>query len=580
MLLSGGERRDAAGRVQSMRFTVLDATDRRRFELALQRARQQAEYIKAIVDASADAILSLGADGQVQRWIAAAERLFGHPARHALGRPVSELIVPDDPAASFAAVLALLRDGQSVRRQTACTRPVGQRLTVSILLIPHLLPTQALIGVSVILNDMTLQAQAQAGLRDSEVQVRTIFDLKPAGVVLIVPSSGTILECNEEAARGCGFVRQDFVGRPVRDIVAPPYRLQTAARRDRILATGGDAFETQHVTRTGELCDVQVRARVVTIRGQTRVLAVWEDVTLHGRSEKALRASQQRLAFGVHVAGLALADVDYATGLIALSVEAARMFGLGDQPMTVPRGRLHEAFHADDRDLMLQRIEDSLASDGTGWLAMEIRVVWPTGEQRWLRVRKQVLFAELPIGPRRPVAALIAALDITAEKAAEEAVRASEARLRAIFENAAVGIAHVGLDGAFLRVNPKFCRITGHDADELAHLTFADITHADDLPHDRQQVASLLAGATDSYVREKRYRRKDGTHAWANLTLSVLRDASGQALHFIAAVEDIASKRAALDALDQQRQFVERLSDVVPSILYVFDIVAQRPMSG
>ena len=576
VLFNCAEVRDATGQVQLMRFTFVDASERRRVEDELQRARRQAEHFKMIVDTSADAILSIDPDGQVQSWNPAAERLFGHAASQALGRPVSALIVPDDPAASFAAALPAMRAGRSVHHETACIRPDGQRLLVSITLSPHGLPPQPLIGISVIVRDMNEQASARARLRDSEEQFRTIFDLTPAGVVLIDPTTGTILACNEEAARGCGYSRDEFIGRPLRDVVAPAYRLQNTARRDRILATGSDAFETQHITKSGELRDVQVKVRVVTIRGELRLLSVWEDVTLRGRSEAALRASQERLAFGVHLAGLALVDIDYQAGVAALSSEAARMFGLSQQAMVVPRDRLHEAFHPDDRAEVMRRIEGSLAPGSSGWFAMELRVSWPSGQQRWLRVRKQVVFDQSLPGQHRPMAALIAALDITAEKAAEEAMRVSEARFRSIFENAAVGIAHVGLDGRFLRVNPKLCRITGYDEAELTQLTLADITHADDQAPDRIQVVRLLADEIDTYGREQRYRRKGGAVVWARLTVSVLRDPAGQAMHLIAAVEDISAQRAALDALEQERQFVERLTEVVPSILYVFDIVARR----
>ncbi len=560
----------------AIRFTFFDVSDRRRFENEWQRARQHAEHFKVIVDTSADAILSLDPDGQEQSWNPAAERLFGHAASQALGHPVSALIVPDDPAASFAAALPALREGRPVQHETDCIRPDGQRLTVSITLSPHGLPPQALIGISVIVRDMTEQARARARLRDSEEQFRTIFDLTPAGVVLIEPTSGTILACNEAAAQGCGYARHDFIGRQVRDVVAPAYRLQNTAWRDRILATGSAAFETQHITKSGELRDMQVKVRVVRIRGELRLLSVWEDVTVRGLSQAALRASQERLAFGVHLAGLALADVDYQTGMVALSTEAARMFGLSEQATVVPRDRLHEVFHPDDRPEVMQRIADSLVPGSSGWFAMELRVCWPSGQQRWLRVRKQVFFDPSSPGQRRPVAALIAALDITAERTADELVRASEARFRSIFESAAVGIAHVGLDGRFLRVNPKFCRITGYAEAELTQLTFADITFAEDRFIDKAQMVRLLADEIETYSREKRFCRKGGAVVWANLTVSVLRDRAGQAVHLIAAVEDISAKRAALDALEQERQFVERLAEVVPSILYGFDIVARR----
>jgi PAS domain S-box-containing protein len=162
----------------------------------------------------------------------------------------------------------------------------------------------------------------------------------------------------------------------------------------------------------------------------------------------------------------------------------------------------------------------------------------------------------------------------SAEKAAEEAVRASEQRFRSIFDNAAVGIAHVGLDGQFLRVNHKLCQITGYDTEELVSMSVAQVTHPDDAAIDREQLLRLRSGEIDTFAREKRYLRKGGAVVWAGVTVSLLRTPGGEPLHFIAAVEDISERKAALDALEQERQFIERLTDVVPSILYVFDLAA------
>ena len=108
-----------------------------------------------------------------------------------------------------------------------------------------------------------------------------------------------------------------------------------------------------------------------------------------------------------------------------------------------------------------------------------------------------------------------------------EAPRDSEARFRAIFENAGVGIARVAPDGRWLEVNQRLCDIVGYDREELLTKRFGDITHPDDLEHDLGTMRRMLAGQVETYLREKRYYRKDGSVVWVNLTVSLVRKADG-----------------------------------------------------
>ena len=107
------------------------------------------------------------------------------------------------------------------------------------------------------------------------------------------------------------------------------------------------------------------------------------------------------------------------------------------------------------------------------------------------------------------------------------ALRESEARARATFEVAAVGFANVTPEGHFTLVNDRLCQILGYPREELLQLTFAQITHPDDLAGDWQHVHDLLAGKAATYSMEKRYFHKSGRILWANLTVSLLRDEAG-----------------------------------------------------
>jgi PAS domain S-box-containing protein len=136
------------------------------------------------------------------------------------------------------------------------------------------------------------------------------------------------------------------------------------------------------------------------------------------RVEHQLRESQERLQLGVQIAGVALAKFDYAADTVTLSPEAAALYGLPADALVVPRDRLHATFHPDERAELLEIIQQVLDPMGAGWFARDHRVVWQSGEVRWLTVRKQVFF-DSSRAAARPIYAILAALDITERKQAD-----------------------------------------------------------------------------------------------------------------------------------------------------------------
>lgn len=118
-----------------------------------------------------------------------------------------------------------------------------------------------------------------------------------------------------------------------------------------------------------------------------------------------------------------------------------------------------------------------------------------------------------------------------------------EEDLNGTFNQAAVGIAHVGLDGSWLRVNQKLCSIVGYSEDELLKLSFQDITHPDDLKADLEYVSQMLAGSIKTYQLEKRYLHKSSEIVWINLTVSLVCNKDGSPKYFISVVEDISARK-------------------------------------
>lgn len=121
----------------------------------------------------------------------------------------------------------------------------------------------------------------------------------------------------------------------------------------------------------------------------------------------------------------------------------------------------------------------------------------------------------------------------------------AEEAFRATFEQAAVGITHVGLGGQFLKLNPRFLEMLGYSEKEFLGRPVRDFTEPEDRAQDNREVRALLAGSRSSSCWEKRYLRKDGTPVWVRVTSSLLHDQAGSPTFFVNVIEDLTSHRQA-----------------------------------
>jgi PAS domain S-box-containing protein len=135
----------------------------------------------------------------------------------------------------------------------------------------------------------------------------------------------------------------------------------------------------------------------------------------------------------------------------------------------------------------------------------------------------------------------------------QEALGASESQLRAIFDEAAVGMAVVDLDGRLVRTNRALQAMLGYGADELHSMLFSQITHPDDVGTDWELFGDLVAGERTQYQVEKRYFRGDGSILWTHLNVSLVRDAENAPCFTVGIMEDVTERRRAEEALRQSQ---------------------------
>jgi PAS domain S-box-containing protein len=132
-----------------------------------------------------------------------------------------------------------------------------------------------------------------------------------------------------------------------------------------------------------------------------------------------------------------------------------------------------------------------------------------------------------------------AMLDITERKQAEEELQRSEELFRKTFESAGVGMAHVTPDGRWLRVNDKLCEISGYPREELLEKTFLELTPPEEREASTERVRRMLAGEIGPYSLERRYVRKNGSRVWVNLSVSLVRESSGEPDFLVCVAEEI-----------------------------------------
>ena len=145
----------------------------------------------------------------------------------------------------------------------------------------------------------------------------------------------------------------------------------------------------------------------------------------------------------------------------------------------------------------------------------------------------------------------------------EHKVRESEERFRQMFEQMAVGFSLANVEGHFIRVNERFCRMLGYSREELLACDFQSITYSPDLPADLALTRRVFAGEIDSFSMEKRYVRKDGSLVWVNLTVALARDVQNEPLYTISVIEDISLRKQTEDALQRSQAELQALNAVL-----------------
>ncbi len=317
------------------------------------------------------------------------------------------------------------------------------------------------------------------------------------------------------------------------------------------------------------LDDEDTRLRSVALQNANSIVRARERAEAElVRTREALRLSQERLTAALSAAGTGTFRWNIQTNTVEWDGNLEGLLGLPPGPGLQSLDAFVASVHPDDRAGVVAGYERCRQRGAD--FDLEFRVLRPDGSSCWIHAKAKTFVGD----DGQPHYVTGACAEVTGRRDASEALRRSEERLRAMFAQAAVGIAVADLNGQFLDINRRFADILGYSADELQQLTFADITHPDDLAATRAFVSRMLSGHIREYSLEKRYLRKDQSPVWSLTTVTLLQGAVGDPQRFLGVIEDITARKQAEDALREETRILDLLNRTGQTVAAKLDLEA------
>ncbi len=526
---------DPQGRLLGSVHVARDITERKHTDQVL---REEKAISETTIESLPGVFYLFDSQGRYLKWNRNLERVSGYTAEEISRMHPLDFFTGRDRELIEQRIQEVFTEGRSSAEAHLVTKD-GRKIPYFFTgLATTIGDTHCLIGTGI---DITERKRAEDALRAGEERYRRFFEQDLAGDFVATPQ-GKVLECNPAFAEIYGF--------------AGP---RQAGGHD--ISQFNPADWADLVTRLRNECQVK-EYRSLHRRPDGREISVIANVV--GRFDEAAELTEVQGYIFDETERKQAEDYLRRYQLLSDNSRDIILFMRRDDGRILEANAAALQAYGYSREELLARTVHDLRAPGTqdatlGQMARaDTRgILFETVHQRkdGSTFPVEVSSQGATIGEIRTLVSVIR--DITERQQAEEALRESEHRFKTSFENAAVGIAHVGLDGRLLRFNDRFCRIAGYTRDELSDRTWRDITRPHDWEIEQGCIQRLLAGAVEHYSIEKQFLRADSSLIWVNLTRSVQRNSAGEPQYFIAVVQDISDRKKIEEALRQVNEHLE-----------------------
>jgi PAS domain S-box-containing protein len=456
----------------------------------------------------------------------------GFASEECSGEEWGRFIHPGDRARVFEDWSAVAHEGREYAGELRFQTSSGIIHWVHIRTAPMFSKEGIVIGHSGTAEDITARKKTELSLRESESRYRTLMEQASDGIHTY-DFEGNFIDANTKLCEMLGYAREELLRLNVRDLI-PVEDLKAAPLRFGDLLAGETVISERIVRcKDGMLLPVEISGKMLP---DGALQAIVRDITTRKQSEEAIRF-QSHLLNTVEQAVIA---TDLSGRITYWNSFAEKLYGWPAAEIT-GRSVLEIVLPQAGQEQAVEIM--SRLQGGQSW----------SGE---FMVRRRdgatfrAFITDTPIynDEGSLIGIVGVSTDITERKRAEEALRESEDRYRAIIDQATVGVGQADLNDNFTIVNQKYCDITGYSAAELLGMRIQDITHPDDMSRNTTLRERMFAEGVP-YEIEKRYIHKNGSVVWVNLGVSAIRDSEGKPQSSIAVVLDITQRKRAEEAL-------------------------------
>jgi diguanylate cyclase (GGDEF)-like protein/PAS domain S-box-containing protein len=483
------------------------------------------------------AIQSIDRNGVVRLWNRTSAELYGIPTREALGRPLADILFLGEKKEEFEATIEQIWEtGQpAMPRDWQVSTPSGAMLWVYTTMFPVFLHDKV-DQVFCIDVDITERKREEQALFSSGAYFRAMFEKSSDAIMLV--KDNQYIDANPAALKLFGCTeKSDIVGRD-NHCCSPPQQPDGQSSLEKLQQMyalahqyGNHRFEWLYLNCEDQPFWTEELLISIEVEGEPLMYAVVRDISDRKAAEQSIRLAAQ--VFENSREGILVTDQDQRiisvnrafTKITGYSVEEV----LGNTPRMLSSGVQNQAFYQG----LWQALAHNDHWEGEVWDRRRSNEIYPMWESiTVVRDARHQITNYFSIFS-----------DITERKRAEAAHLESEERFRGAFETAVIGMALVGLDGQWLKVNQSLCHLLGYPEQELCSLAFDDLTHPDDIEAGHMNVRQLLEGDIPYFRMEKRYLHKKGHTVWTILSVSLVRDIEGNPVHFVAQIIDITERK-------------------------------------
>jgi len=527
---------DLEGLFTEIGYHIKKVVRNKRTEEALHDSEQR---LRTLVQSLNDLIFVVDSENRFSQYHSISREELFEPPEKFIGKHISE-IFPPSIAGTYIKLVQEVRASGERQSFDYELKTNGERRWYTADLDLH----EDKESIVVTVAEISKRKQAELDLRNAERAWRNTFDSIP-DIVTVLNNEFEIIKANKTMSDFLGIPSEELIGKKCYELMHRSSEPFSGCPHLETIKTG--------IPATAKITDpcmgkpfLVTTSPIQDDQGeQVGVVHIAKDISESLEAEKTVKESESQFRAIFNDAGIGIALV--MNGHIR-EANSALLNLLGYDANEIKGLTISDITHPDDRGMDQAALQDLVASDKENY-KLEKRYIRKDGEIVWGKTTVS-LIRDLD-GTQDYVIGMVE--DLTETKVAQSALKKSESRLRANFEQAGIGMALVLMDGEIVEANVALQEFLGYDIEELLEMNTSHFTHPEDIEKDSIALQNMLEAEETRYQIEKRYIRKDGEIVLGRLTVSLIRDANGTPQYTIGMVEDITERKKTEILLNAER---------------------------